>query len=121
MIADAECDRGEDDLTHLEEILALHDLTRDREAGDREAFRVRSLRNAENRALHHHVFDTRAAVQLVDHAGFEIVAVDTARSMHIIVLARRPAAGSVPRNQEFLEPTAAHFAQSVFAVDRPGR
>ncbi|MHB8304110.1 MAG: class I SAM-dependent methyltransferase [Acidobacteriaceae bacterium] len=46
----------EDDLEHLEEILKLHDLTLDPPAGTPEQFKERSLKNFENRCLHHHVF-----------------------------------------------------------------
>jgi len=47
----------ETDLTHLEEILQLHDLARDPGAGDAAHFRQRSLQNFQYRCLHHHVFD----------------------------------------------------------------
>jgi SAM-dependent methyltransferase len=50
-------DVTEGDLSSLDEILELHDLSMDRPAGTPEQFRARSLRNAENRCLHHHVFD----------------------------------------------------------------
>jgi SAM-dependent methyltransferase len=66
-------DVGEDDLTHLDEILALHDLPMDPPAGDLEHFRQRSLKNFENRTLHHHVFDVQLIEELLDHVGFEIV------------------------------------------------
>ena len=58
MVEDYEKQIGEDDLTHLPEILALHDLEKDKPAGSPEEFRARSLENRANRALHHHVFDT---------------------------------------------------------------
>ena len=50
----------------------LHDLDRDEVAKPFESFRQRSLRNFENRGLHHHVFDTRLAVGMVDRAGLEM-------------------------------------------------
>jgi len=68
---------GDDDLTHLPEILALHDMERDPAAGSKEQFRQRCLQNHSNRAIHHHVFDTASAIALVDHAGFQIVRVET--------------------------------------------
>lgn len=48
---------SEEDLTHLDEILKLHDLTMDHSAGDIKSFESRSLDNFRNRTLHHHVFD----------------------------------------------------------------
>jgi SAM-dependent methyltransferase len=48
--------RDESDLTHLDEILALHDMSMDVAIDTLDEFRERSLRNFENRCLHHHVF-----------------------------------------------------------------
>ena len=46
LLQDHERNMGEDDLTHLEEILRLHDFAMDPEAGDREAFAARCRANA---------------------------------------------------------------------------
>jgi SAM-dependent methyltransferase len=87
--ADLANDVGEDDLTHLAEVLDLHDAARDAEFGDPAAFRLRCEHNAENRSLHHHVFDTRLAVQMLDRAGFQLIAVQPAATMHIILFAQK--------------------------------
>ena len=47
----------EADLTHLEEIISLHDFSRDPPAQHGEFLRARSQKNLENRGLHHHVYD----------------------------------------------------------------
>jgi SAM-dependent methyltransferase len=94
LIADFEAGVQDDDLTHLPEILMLHDLKRDPEAGDNEAFRLRSMRNAENRCLHHHVFDAGLAVNLVEYTGLKVHAVEEIYPHHILVLAKKPAAMS---------------------------
>jgi SAM-dependent methyltransferase len=65
---------GEDDMTHLQEILELHDLARDPGARSREAFERRCRENAHTRAMHHHVFDSRAVVAVCREAGLEVVA-----------------------------------------------
>lgn len=57
LVDDFEGNIDEDDLTHLDEILEAHDLSMDPRAGTLEQFRARSLKNFENRCLHHHVFD----------------------------------------------------------------
>ena len=49
LIADFNVDMTEADLTHMPEIMALHDLERDSQAGDLPAFKARSERNSENR------------------------------------------------------------------------
>ena len=65
---------GEDDLTHLEEILQLHDLSMDPPAGDRESFRKRSQDNFRNRTLHHHVFDADLIRRIFEHTGLDTIA-----------------------------------------------
>ncbi|BBX96081.1 class I SAM-dependent methyltransferase [Mycobacterium lacus] len=73
-------DVGEDDLTHLDEILTLHDLSMDPPAGTPEQFRARSLKNYQNRTLHHHVFDVPLIEQVLDHVGFAIVDITTTKT-----------------------------------------
>jgi SAM-dependent methyltransferase len=107
---------GDDDLTHLPEILALHDMERDPAAGSKEQFRQRCLQNHSNRAIHHHVFDTASAIVLVDHAGFQIVRVETWSPLHIVILARR--CEGTPGNLEFLHDRAEYHRQSSFPSDR---
>ena len=63
----------EKDLTHLDEILALHDLRRDPPAGNLEQFKQRSLDNFNNRTLHHHVFDFPLIKRMLEYTGFEII------------------------------------------------
>lgn len=87
LLQDYEEDRNEDDLTHLPEILALHDLTRDPQAGTAEQFRERSERNAQYRCLHQHVFDERLIRQALEHAGFRVEDVRCIDPIHIVALA----------------------------------
>jgi SAM-dependent methyltransferase len=97
LIEDFEKGVGEDDLTHLAEVLQLHDLSRDPGATDAEMFRERAERNPEVRSLHHHVFDTRLAVNAVNHAGFELVTAEPLLPYHIVLLARKPLAGAAAK------------------------
>jgi SAM-dependent methyltransferase len=92
MIGDYENNTGEDDLTHLDEILSLHDLSRDPWAGTFDQFRDRSLNNAELRSLHHHVFTLATASELLTHADFTTLTTDQAEPFHLILLARRSSA-----------------------------
>jgi SAM-dependent methyltransferase len=81
---------GEDDLTHLPEILERHDLTRDPAVGSMEDFRKRSLDNFRNRCLHHHVFDQRNSRELLFCTGFQVLSLELVVPPHILILARRP-------------------------------
>lgn len=72
ILQDYEQKIGEDDLTHLDEILELHDLSMDAPAGTSEQFRQRSLQNASSRTLHHHVFDLGLGRKMLQYAGFDV-------------------------------------------------
>ena len=87
--ADYRQNTGEDDLTHLPEILALHDLALDPGAGSRAQFHERSLDNAQVRALHHHVFVPETLVRMGSAARLRVLSVSIERPCHIIVLAQR--------------------------------
>jgi SAM-dependent methyltransferase len=87
----ADQDKDESDLTHLPEILELHDLQRDPLAGTFEEFKARSADNLHNRCLHHHVFSEDLARAVVTTAGFEVSSVGTYRPCHILVVAEKRA------------------------------
>ena len=118
LVADEKAGVGEDDLTHLPEILALHDLEMDPPAGNLANFQCRSEKNLENRCLHHHVFDTALAVELMDYAGLRIRSVWQELPYHIFVVGEKQRALWKRRNTNFLGPRAAYCTQSPFPRDR---
>ena len=73
LLDDFENDVNEHDLTHLEEIVALHDLSLDPLAGSVENFGCRSLDNFNNRTLHHHIFSITLMKEMLDFAGFDVL------------------------------------------------
>src|SRR5271154_2221051 len=89
MLNDFDQGTGEDDLTHLPEILEKHDLTMEIAAGSMEDFRKRSLGNYSNRCLHHHVFDEHNSRELLSKVGFKVLSLDLVVPPHILILARR--------------------------------
>ena len=107
---------GEEDLTHLSEILALHDATRDPGVHD-VSFRERAERNAELRSLHHHVFDTRLVVDAVREVGLEVLAVEPMRPYHVVVLARKAAEGASSPSAPAMDLTDV-LRGSPFSTDR---
>ena len=64
----------ETDLTHLEEILKLTDMNRAC-LSDFPHFVVRSLKNYENRCLHHHVFDKQLILQMFKHFNINTLSI----------------------------------------------
>lgn len=87
MKKDYELNMPESDLTHLDEILSLHDLSRDPGRCTPEQFRERSLNNTKFRAIHHHVFVPETAIEVVREVGFSMVRHDV-KGFHIITLAK---------------------------------
>lgn len=114
LIYDFENNTQEDDLTHLKEILKLHDFSRDIEAGTFQNFMERSKNNLINRALHHHVFNTLLVTELLNYVGLEIKIIEAVWPMHIIAVVQKI---SMPNNHtnnaEF------NFFKSPFPSDRP--
>jgi len=102
LIADFKLETPESDTTHFAEILQLHDLSRDPEAGDIETFTLRVQQNVAIRGLHHHVFDTALAVCVISWGGLQIIAVEAVWPYHIFVVAKKLAPGMSPDNHLFI-------------------
>ncbi len=77
------------DLTHLPEILELHDLSLDPEAGSYEKFLARSKKNFANRCLHHHVFITESWISILNYLNLEIVCLEEVPPFHIIAVGKK--------------------------------
>lgn len=86
---------GENDLTHLEEILQLHDLSLDPPAGTFTEFKVRSINNFQNRAFHQHVFDMNLLQTIFEYFNLEILDSLTIKTDYII-LGRKRTMASTP-------------------------
>jgi len=121
LIQDFETQMTEQDLTHLDEILKLHDLSMDPEAGGIDTFAERSKKNFENRCLHHHVFDARLAVEVVNHMRLQILAVEMFRPYHIVVVAKKIPASAIPDNEKFRGNDKVPSWTSPFETDRVSR
>jgi SAM-dependent methyltransferase len=87
--ADLAGNTDESDMTHLDEILALHDLEMDKPAGSPEEFRARCLRNREARCMHHHVFDLALLDRALRWAGFRPLYGTDVWGIHVLIFARR--------------------------------
>lgn len=88
---------SEKDMTHLQEILELHDLTRDAAAGGRENFVKRSMANYENRGLHHHVFNMELIERMLAHFGVSVVVKDVLDTDFVVL-------GRTPGRHKYLDP-----------------
>jgi SAM-dependent methyltransferase len=111
---DAERATGEDDQTHTEEILALHDLDRDPGAGSREEFERRCRENLATRGMHHHTFTSRSVVEVCQAAGLAVVMLRPKLPLDIFCLC------AVGEGREPIDAAALTKAlrRSPFATDR---
>ena len=76
----------EKDLTHLEEIMSLHDLSYDPGVKSLEDFRTRSDNNFANRCLHHHVFDLKLMEQIFDYFNLKIILKEVSPPFNLIMM-----------------------------------
>lgn len=118
LIDDFEKNVKEDDLTHLPEILELHDLNLDPPAGDFESFKKRSINNYENRCLHHHVFNTELAVEVFNYFNLQIMSVNVALPHHIIIMGKKLLSDEIVNNDAFLGEDAEYRPNSPFESDK---
>lgn len=86
MIDDFEANRGEDDLTHLNESVEMNDYSL--MAFDKETFRSRAMNNLETRHIHHHTFTLHSLRQLLEYAKLDIIEMIAEPPYHLIALAR---------------------------------
>jgi predicted SAM-dependent methyltransferase len=77
----------EDDSTHLEEILKLHDLSNDWTVDSFESHRERTLNNKNTRIAHHHTFDMQLIKDLTNYCGFKCLQQEEFRPYHLALLA----------------------------------
>lgn len=118
VVADHAAGTGEDDLTHLDETLRLHDRGRDADDSPREQWEAARRDNVNTRLLHHHVFDGAALVRLLDHAGVQVHRMIVRHPHDTFVLGRFVQAGARPDNARVLASGAPWRRASPFAEDR---
>ncbi|KZX11406.1 methyltransferase domain-containing protein [Methanobrevibacter curvatus] len=79
---------GEDDSSHFEEVLLLHDVTRD-VLYDHESFKEIVHDNVNNRRLHHHVFDLEVLEQILLFFNMEVIKKDFRETDYIIIAEKK--------------------------------
>jgi SAM-dependent methyltransferase len=89
LIVDHKVNRGEDDLTHLEEMLRDHNMKRTSD-WSRERLEALVRNNAQTRGMHHHVFDLPLLRRMMDYIGFEPLVLRRALPNHLVAVGRKP-------------------------------
>jgi SAM-dependent methyltransferase len=80
-------DVGEDDLTHLVEIVELHDISLDPPAKNKELFHQRCLLNMENRGMHHHIFNFNTLFNMLKFVGLKVVEAELLSAFNLVIMA----------------------------------
>jgi SAM-dependent methyltransferase len=117
ILADYQHETPETDSTHFEEVLKYHDITRDAGVETQQDLVERTAKNIENRCVHHHVFNSALAAQIVDHVGFKIINLTPFSPCHIIVLAQKNE-NKTNDNEIYTTPSLGGYAKSCFPSDR---
>lgn len=85
LLEDYERKIGEDDLSHLSDIIDKHDYVMDPACGGKEKFIERSMKNIENRCLHHHVFDEKCLRSSFEFVGLEVIDFKVVKNNWLII------------------------------------
>lgn len=116
LINDYEMDIQENDTTHFEEVIQLHDLSLDYGINNHSELLKRTEDNFNNRCLHHHVFNTPLAVQMADFLNLKICDIQHFNPFHIILLLQKTE--SIPDNKFFLNQENRIYHKSNFPSDK---
>ena len=81
----------EDDLSHLPEVLALHDVSLEHPGVSWPHFEDRCRNNFRVRGMHHHVFSADTLTRALTHARMRVMSVSIERPIHIVAFAQRSA------------------------------
>jgi SAM-dependent methyltransferase len=106
---------SEADSTHFEEILRMHDLDRDTTTNSFDDLKKTVLSNSHTRFCHHHVFDTRLVISILDRVGLEPTFLKLVRPYHIVVTAKLKSAKGYALSQSDIEYS---LKRSPFGSDR---
>lgn len=111
LLADEATNTDEGDETHFEEILRLHDRSRDPDLGTESSLESRLGNNRRTRAAHHHVFDLELAIRAVNASGWVPIAAESRRPYDLVVVAMKCRRDSGERSK-------VSFLGSPFPSDR---
>ncbi len=89
LIQDFEKNVTEEDTTHFEEVIHLHDLSKDPGISSKEELIQRTHNNIHNRCVHHHVFNAPLVAELTNEAGFKICHIGHFNPFNIVMLLQK--------------------------------
>ena len=78
----------EDDQTHVEEMISLHDFSKDNTSGSKEELFSLIRNNFVTRAVHHHVFSFELVNDMLKYFSFTIEHQQAVAPFHLVTIAR---------------------------------
>lgn len=85
LLADYMGNISESDMTHIDEILSMHDITKDHGVDNFEDFEKRSKDNFNNRCMHHHVFNLELMFQIFKFFDIKTMNSDVTKTDFILL------------------------------------
>lgn len=118
LIEDFKTNKQEDDSTHFEEVISLHDLTLDKGISDKNELINRVQNNISNRCVHHHVFNTRLVAEMLNEVSMQIIYLDVMYH-NIFILAQKKESEKIS-NADFISMKNVNYSgKSVYPSDKP--
>ncbi len=87
LIADYKNNVDETDTTHFEEIINLHDGSKELDYKGQDELSERLAKNEKIRCAHHHVFDEKTVVEMLNYVGFKVIKQETLHQFNLVTLA----------------------------------
>jgi len=79
----------EDDSTHFEEIIKLHDISIDGNVDSYDDHVNRTLNNKNIKVAHHHTFDMDLLIELLKYCDFEVIDSQIFKPYHLMVIVQK--------------------------------
>ena len=77
-------------MTHVEEFVTMWDYKKFPIANSIAEHRERYRNNYQQRLVHHHVFELKSALEMVNHSGWQVLAAERLRPNHLILFLQKP-------------------------------
>lgn len=116
LLDDFETNKAEDDNTHFEEVISLHNIAMDDGIDNVESLIKRTQDNIHNRCVHHHVFNTPLVVKLADNLSLKIIDVQHFNPFNIVILLQKHK--DKPDNKHYLNPSNKIYHNPKFPSDK---
>jgi len=87
ILEDFKNDVDETDETHFDEIIKLHDGSKEKDFNGLEDLKERLSKNVTLRCAHHHVFNEQSVAQMLKYVGFSVLKQETLHQFNLVTIA----------------------------------